>query len=297
MATRSSPRTRGSAAADNPLPTPRSLRTAGTAENPFVVNSSPLRTPGSTANPLVLHSSSPHERRASTGRSSTSSAVRTVASTRSARVAAATSPTPLRINRGPPSTIPRQLRPTAGVRGQPYPPGLLGDLAARDAATRQRNRARIDAESAAFRAAHPVVPHVQLPRIRTRRPKAPDDGARTLRDEPLTLESLLVNGVAPPMRSTAREHQKCGICLYIKSHPVSYRCGHSHCYRCIRLWLETRWTCPECRTVMNDPPYRNYSEEAGILLDHPDWHDRSRVDYNWDGLRFPKVRILSDDEW
>ncbi|KAJ7456843.1 hypothetical protein B0H11DRAFT_2243723 [Mycena galericulata] len=317
-------RTRGSSAADNPLSSPAGRRTAGTDANPVVVNSSPPRTPGSTANPLVVHSSPLRQTRTSTAgpprtpgsaanplvlhssplrqtRASTrqspnqTSAARTVASTRSARIAAASTPIPLRINRGPPSSIPLSLGSNSGVRGQPYPPGILGDLEARTAATRERNRARIDAESAAFRAAHP---NVVIPRTRTRlrpagQPKA-SDGARTEREDPLTLESLLANGIAPPARSTTREHQKCSICLHIKSHPVSYRCGHSHCYRCIRLWLETHWTCPECRTVMNEAPCRNYSEEAGILLDHPDWHDRSRVDYSWEGLRFPKVKLLSD---
>ncbi|KAJ7483691.1 hypothetical protein B0H11DRAFT_1914574 [Mycena galericulata] len=233
-------RSHGSAA-DNPLSPLRCPRTPGTAANPLVISSSPPRIPGSAANPLVVNSSPPNQRRGVVG---TSSAMRTVASTRSARVAAASTPTPLRINSGTPSTIPRRGRLTTGVRVQPYPPGLLGNTRTRDAATREHNRARIDAESAAFRAAHPLVPHVQLPRIRTRRPKVPDDSARTEHEDP------------------------------------------------------SPWSpCPECRTVMNDTPCRNYSEEAGIILDHPEWHDRSRVDYSWEGLRFPKVRILSDDEW
>ncbi|KAJ7450273.1 hypothetical protein B0H11DRAFT_1928299 [Mycena galericulata] len=224
-------RTRGSASADNPLSTPRRARTAGTAANPVVVNSSPLRTtPGSTGNPFLLSSSPLRQTRSSTGRSPTTSAVRTVASTRSARVAAGkcglahpSAPAPLRINTAPSSITPLRMRPTNGVQGQPYPPGILGDTRARDEATRARNRARIDAESAAYRAAHPSV---VIPRTRTRlrpagQPKA-SDGARTEREEPLTLESLLANGVAPPVRSTTRDHQKCSICLQIKSHPVAY---------------------------------------------------------------------------
>ena len=43
-----------------------------------------------------------------------------------------------------------------------------------------------------------------------------------------------------------------------------YACGHSHCYVCIRIWLEKKWTCPECVQVMNAPPFRHYAEEAGI---------------------------------
>ncbi|KAJ7490094.1 hypothetical protein B0H11DRAFT_2229611 [Mycena galericulata] len=291
-----------SAAADNPLSTPRRRGPTGTAVSPIVVtSSSPSRTPGSAANPLMLPPTPARQTRSSTGQSQspTPYVVRTVASTRAARVAAGefaltrpSAPVPLR---APPSTIPRSARPTAGERGQPYPPGLLGDTSARDAATRQRNRARIDAESAAYRAAHPsvVIPRAR-PRLRPAGLPKASDGSRIEREEPLTLESLLSNGVGPPIRSTMREHQKCSICLHIKSHPVAYRCGHSHCYRCIRLWLETNWTCPECRTVMNEAPCRNYSEEAGILLDHPEWHDRSRVDYSWEGLRFPKVKLLSD---
>jgi hypothetical protein len=68
---------------------------------------------------------------------------------------------------------------------------------------------------------------------------------------------------------------------------LRYTCGHSHCFVCIRIWLETRWTCPECVQVMDRAPFRHYAEEAGIAREYPEWHDMSIVGYSFDDLIFP----------
>ncbi|KAJ7432734.1 hypothetical protein FB451DRAFT_1420341 [Mycena latifolia] len=114
-------------------------------------------------------------------------------------------------------------------------------------------------------------------------------GSRRPRRNPLTHQDLWQYGLGPPDQIAAsdREYQKCGICHFVKSHPVSYACGHSHCYVCIRLWLERKWTCPECVTPMERAPVRQYAEEAALAHDYPAWNDRSTVDYGFSGLVFP----------
>ncbi|KAJ7629779.1 hypothetical protein DFH06DRAFT_1338205 [Mycena polygramma] len=113
-------------------------------------------------------------------------------------------------------------------------------------------------------------------------------GSRYPRSVPLKQESLWKDGTGPPTQYANREHHKCGICHLVKSHPVSYECGHGHCYSCIRMWLEISWKCPECMTTMHRAPFRVFSEEAWIADTYPNWNDTSAVDYNWDGLTFPK---------
>ncbi|KAJ6447424.1 hypothetical protein C8R47DRAFT_1231438 [Mycena vitilis] len=113
-------------------------------------------------------------------------------------------------------------------------------------------------------------------------------GSRYPRCEPLDQGSLWSGGVAPPDQDAHREHHKCGICHMVKSHPVSYECGHGHCYACIRMWLELSWKCPECMTTMYRAPFRIFSEEAWISEAYPNWNNNSQVDYNWHGLVFPK---------
>ncbi|KAJ6525537.1 hypothetical protein DFH09DRAFT_1095590 [Mycena vulgaris] len=166
---------------------------------------------------------------------------------------------------------------------------------------RTRRRTQLDEDTQAFIVRHPVLA-VEISsaapssatRVRPKRTGQP--GWHHPREEEMTVESLLLNGVAPPAMTTSRDHQSCDICLGIKSHPVSYAYGHSHCYKCIRVWLETHWTCPYCRAIMHSPPFRNYDAETGLALDHPDFHDESVVDYSFEGLRFPKPRIL-DHSW
>ncbi|KAJ7113912.1 hypothetical protein C8R44DRAFT_881476 [Mycena epipterygia] len=125
------------------------------------------------------------------------------------------------------------------------------------------------------------------------------DGYREPREDVLMHEDLWIGDARPPDLSTTRMHQQCGICHFVKSHPVSYRCGHSHCYVCIRMWLEKSWSCPECVEVMHEAPFRHYAEEAGLVYDFPDVVDESEVDYNWEDLIFPKrlkIRVVDEDD-
>ncbi|KAJ6493370.1 hypothetical protein C8R45DRAFT_1095878 [Mycena sanguinolenta] len=102
----------------------------------------------------------------------------------------------------------------------------------------------------------------------------------------LTEADLYVGDARPPPLTIEHPHQSCGICLHVKSHPVSYRCGHSHCYVCIRTWCERYLCCPECLATICEPLFWHYSEEQGLAADYPNWKDESRVTYDWSGLNF-----------
>ncbi|KAJ7229598.1 hypothetical protein C8J57DRAFT_1534350 [Mycena rebaudengoi] len=145
----------------------------------------------------------------------------------------------------------------------------------------------------------PPPPSRAATRIRAHADPARYDGWRAEQETELTTEKLLLDDVAPPVKTTNQDHQRCGICLHLKSYPVLYvSLRHSHCYICIRVWLEHEWTCPTCRTTMYSPLFRNYEMEEGIRLDHPDWRDNSIVNYSFKGLRFPKPRmIVLDHPW
>ncbi|KAJ7866302.1 hypothetical protein B0H13DRAFT_2352590 [Mycena leptocephala] len=114
-------------------------------------------------------------------------------------------------------------------------------------------------------------------------------GRRAARAKPLTEEDLYLDDERPPAVA-GRLHQMCNLCHCIMSHPVAYECGHSNCYVCVRVWLESDWTCPVegCDAVMHRAPYQHKGEEAGIKMDNPAWYDKSRVDYSWSGLTFPR---------
>ncbi|KAJ6513593.1 hypothetical protein C8R47DRAFT_1206910 [Mycena vitilis] len=116
------------------------------------------------------------------------------------------------------------------------------------------------------------------------------NGYRPPRETKLQPPDLWKNGRGPPHQDATEDHHRCSICLSAKSHPVSYTCGHSHCFACIRVWLEYNWTCPDCVTKMYLPPFRNYAEEAALALAYPQWQDSSEVDYSFEGLIFPKQR-------
>ncbi|KAJ7126215.1 hypothetical protein C8R44DRAFT_734102 [Mycena epipterygia] len=140
---------------------------------------------------------------------------------------------------------------------------------------------------------------------RIRRRAAPDSvavvGWRPPQDPPLTHAMLYRNGAAPSNQPVpVQDHHKCGICHLVKSHPVSYLCGHIHCYVCIRMWLEHAFTCPSCVTTITRAPFRQYAEEAAIAAGYPEWKDDSDVDYDFYGIIFPKaagrVIVESDSE-
>ncbi|KAJ7763613.1 hypothetical protein DFH07DRAFT_956422 [Mycena maculata] len=91
---------------------------------------------------------------------------------------------------------------------------------------------------------------------------------------------------ARPPPSCPKRRDGCSICGEVKSHPVSYKCGHSNCYVCIRMWLDLKLLCPECRTPMECAPFRHFGEEASIAHEYFDWEDASQVSYDWSGLVF-----------
>jgi hypothetical protein len=67
----------------------------------------------------------------------------------------------------------------------------------------------------------------------------------------------------------------------------SYACGHSHCYICIRMWLEESWWCPTCMKVIRVEPHPHWRKEKDIAAAYPGWKDKSQVSYCWEGLTFP----------
>ncbi|KAJ7824740.1 hypothetical protein B0H14DRAFT_2597017 [Mycena olivaceomarginata] len=108
-----------------------------------------------------------------------------------------------------------------------------------------------------------------------------ETGARVLRTYLLTEDELYKGPERPTPLTSDRSHQVCSICLHVKSHPVSgvlgsYRCGHSHCYVCIRRWLQLDWRCPVCKTVMCEALFRHYGEQDGLAVDFPGWKNTSK---------------------
>ncbi|KAJ7216229.1 hypothetical protein C8J57DRAFT_1538046 [Mycena rebaudengoi] len=107
----------------------------------------------------------------------------------------------------------------------------------------------------------------QLPRLVANR-RLPssvnnNNGVRVPRTQALAAHELRV-GAEPPDMADFDPLYACSICLSLKSHPVSYTCGHGHCYLCIRLWLERDWGCPDCRAPIRIAPFRIFSEERAI---------------------------------
>ncbi|KAJ7439260.1 hypothetical protein B0H11DRAFT_2205836 [Mycena galericulata] len=161
--------------------------------------------------------------------------------------------------------------------------GQAESEAARSLRRRARQEARLEQQ---FRSRAPADPTQRLSRTRLVRRRSPTSiaavGWRVQREEDLSPELLWAGGVGPDEQLPVKAHHKCGICPFVKSHPVS------HCYVCIRVWLVRSWTCPECVTPMHRAPFRHYGEEASIADAYPEWRDESRVDYSWEGLVFPK---------
>ncbi|KAJ7735255.1 hypothetical protein DFH07DRAFT_967256 [Mycena maculata] len=118
------------------------------------------------------------------------------------------------------------------------------------------------------------------------------DGARMVRETPLTQAELWLDDKEPPVQYPKEDHHMCGICMMAKSHPVSNVCGHSYCYVCIRVHLETDWKCPVCKTEIHRAPFQHYAEEKFLRKEYPEWNDESSVDYKWKGLVFPKPKRI-----
>ncbi|KAJ7606397.1 hypothetical protein DFH06DRAFT_1348106 [Mycena polygramma] len=114
-------------------------------------------------------------------------------------------------------------------------------------------------------------------------------GSRAKREDPLTTDALWLTLDRPPVLTATVADNECGLCHSVKSHPVRYSCGHSHCYVCVRLWLEHSWECPDylCGLTMRAPPCADLGEEERIAETEKGFVDKTRVDYTWDGLIFP----------
>ncbi|KAJ7813610.1 hypothetical protein B0H14DRAFT_2604749 [Mycena olivaceomarginata] len=105
---------------------------------------------------------------------------------------------------------------------------------------------------------------------------------------PLTLNNLYLDECRPPSISTPPLIYTCSLCFNLQSHPVSYKCGHAHCYVCIRLSLETTWDCPTCHKPINASPLPEYELEAAINKRFSGW-DENKIECRWDGLVFPRA--------
>jgi hypothetical protein len=66
-------------------------------------------------------------------------------------------------------------------------------------------------------------------------------------------------------------------------------CGHSACFVCVRLLLETQWGCDECGQVVTRRPQLDVEEVATIERAYPGW-DQSKIAFGWEGLSFPAAR-------
>ncbi|KAJ7109678.1 hypothetical protein C8R43DRAFT_1139628 [Mycena crocata] len=113
-------------------------------------------------------------------------------------------------------------------------------------------------------------------------------GSRQSRRRALEPEDLyVVSGDGSPPPIAQHPDHECCICRQLKSHPMSYTCGHGFCYVCIRMALETRFECPVCRHIICQEPFRVFAEDSFLLAMYGEW-DKSEVDYSFEGLSFPK---------
>ncbi|KAJ7104600.1 hypothetical protein C8R44DRAFT_887055 [Mycena epipterygia] len=161
---------------------------------------------------------------------------------------------------------------------------------------RQWRIERADAAAAEYRArSRRVMPPQPVSavatRIRNRNSEAElvaRNGGRPKNAPEVQADDLWLTAVRPVNVLPLAVHHLCTICQGVKSHPVSYKCGHSDCYVCIRLWLEKSWKCPSCMTTMHGEPFRHYAEEAELESAYPGRDVTSGITYTWEGLQFPK---------
>ncbi|KAJ7324003.1 hypothetical protein DFH08DRAFT_969008 [Mycena albidolilacea] len=112
-------------------------------------------------------------------------------------------------------------------------------------------------------------------------------GGRVGQDPPINSENLWLTQARPPTRVPIHPHHICGICQEVPTHPVSYACGHTHCYVCIRVSLEKSWRCPDCRATMHEEPFRHWFMEAELAASYPGWGQTTSISYSFRGLMFP----------
>ncbi|KAJ6556338.1 hypothetical protein B0H19DRAFT_1262410 [Mycena capillaripes] len=141
-------------------------------------------------------------------------------------------------------------------------------------------------------AAKSVGPRAIPPAIRILKKQ----GRRVAHETPLTKDDLYLDDLRPLMVTYPKILHTCSLCLGLKSHPVVYICGHSHCFVCTRISLETSWACKSCGKTITRRPVPHEEEEASIARDFFAGWDESRVTYNWKGLSFPRPTYHDDSE-
>ncbi|KAJ7710208.1 hypothetical protein B0H16DRAFT_1745593 [Mycena metata] len=206
---------------------------------------------------------------------------------------ASTSRVPLEVESSPEVTITsyRRISPPSspgfritGYRCAPPASPTLGRRRAPPAASPRLARRR---------SRTPPVASMAATRLVRRQPARV--GQRLLQVPPLTPEALWDTAERPPNYDVQLPHHACGICKSVKAHPVSYVCGHSHCYPCIRVWLEHNWGCPVCRKTMLRAPFRHFAEEDGLAAAYPGWGETTKVNYSWRGLKFPRGTVIAPE--
>ncbi|KAJ7109544.1 hypothetical protein C8R43DRAFT_1139647 [Mycena crocata] len=103
---------------------------------------------------------------------------------------------------------------------------------------------------------------------------------------PFSKAGLWLTAARPREIELLKPHHVCRICCSVKCHPVTNACGHSHCFRCIHVWLQKHWYCPQCKTVMYYRPICQYAEEDALNNAYPGWMEETKVSYSWAGLKF-----------
>ncbi|KAF7335583.1 RING-type domain-containing protein [Mycena venus] len=248
--------------AASPL-TPTSQLPAGSQGNPWLVSDSPPPCRGSREAPIDVEEASPRPKKKF--KSCELRAVRA----RIQELEGSTS-----------NTAPRPEAATSSARGSPR----MGD-------TNLQPGPFVTLHSRAGRATILVTDHPLQSSLNLRPRPGPigsHSGWRRSTARGVAQSQLLLSGPKPPTLTAKEPHHKCSICHCVKTHPVSTQCGHTHCFVCIRVWLQTSWKCPDCNTVMHSAPSRNYDLEEWLRISYPEIAaDESRVTYSWSGLVFP----------
>ncbi|KAF7300660.1 RING-type domain-containing protein [Mycena chlorophos] len=98
----------------------------------------------------------------------------------------------------------------------------------------------------------------------------------------------------PPVLEPKHPYHACDICKAVKTHPVILlNCGHTFCYLCARIKLQSSWRCHTCHMVIRSPPVQNQDVEDFLGLEYPLLAiNKSRVTYSFRGLMFPTASVL-----
>ncbi|KAK7018313.1 hypothetical protein R3P38DRAFT_2784140 [Favolaschia claudopus] len=118
-----------------------------------------------------------------------------------------------------------------------------------------------------------------IPTANSRLPKVQGSGSyvggeRVGRAFPLRVEDLYIGyPKSAPVVAPRRASHQCPICRQLLSHPVILGCRDVVCYVCIRVYLEHKWDCPVCRTIVTDDPIIADSREREIEAEYGTWDD------------------------